>query len=567
MKRLDAAAVFAFFATIFWFGRSHSFGGGDSPQHMLAALTWSVPHPPGYPLQTALGWLWSRLPWGDPGAAVNGLSGIFSAGAAALLFLHLKRSSSSRAASLTGAALMALAPLFWYYSLVAEVRALNDLLALACALLAADWAREGKPRSLALFSFCLGLGLSHHPTFLFLLPAFAVWLSARRPSANLAAACAMIAVAALAAPYLLLGARLAYSAPVYNLFEVNGWGDLPGLFARTGLGGPLRMAAGAPALGARGFDFARCVEHAGWFASAMWTHAGPVGLGLAALGAASLLRKERRELAAWMAWFVASAGIFLVFSSQQLPAVEPEYARAVAARFYLLPMIAVFALAGYGARELRPWAGWALLAGVFLAPLLLRPMSLSAQNPLLDYTRALVRDSKPGDFVVLGSDDTIFAALDLELVRRETGGRVFLCPTMFAFPSYQRRLARTYPGIVLPPLTTDWAAWKKLNPGRAVVAEASLRGAVLYDFPLSVPQGSVIRVETARVKSEPSADALRFLDAPETASFLRAGSRPWTQEVYILQSRLRQADWLAGRLDPRKDAALLARLNGLMDRL
>ena len=50
------------------------------------------------------------------------------------------------------AALMALSPLFWYYALVAEVRALNDLLALSAALFAVEWSRGGKPRSLLVFS-------------------------------------------------------------------------------------------------------------------------------------------------------------------------------------------------------------------------------------------------------------------------------------------------------------------------------------------------------------------------------------------------------------------------------
>ncbi|MCR4296114.1 MAG: DUF2723 domain-containing protein, partial [Elusimicrobia bacterium] len=150
-SRRDARAagvVFASLTALFWLGRSRSFGMGDSPQHVLAALLWAVPHPPGYPLQTALGWLWSRLPWSDPGAAVNGLSGVFSAAAAGALFLLLRAGGVRRAAALTAAALMAFSPIFWYYALVAEVRALNGLLALAAAYFAFSWSRGGKPGAL-----------------------------------------------------------------------------------------------------------------------------------------------------------------------------------------------------------------------------------------------------------------------------------------------------------------------------------------------------------------------------------------------------------------------------------
>lgn len=578
-RRRDAlvgAGVFTGFSALFWLGRSRSFGMGDSPQHVLSALLWAVPHPPGYPLQTALGWLWSRLPWSDPGAAVNGLSGIYSAAAAAALFSLLRLCGARRAAALTGAALMALSPLFWYYALVAEVRALNDLFAVAGACFVVAWSRNGKPGSLLAFSFLLGLGLSHHPTYVFLLPAYAVWLSARRPSAKLAGGALALAVLGLAGPYLLLGLRLRFGAPAYNLFEVAGWSDLWPLFTRARLGGLLRMASGAPLLGSVRFDFGRLAVHTGWLLSSLGAHAGPVALALSALGAASLWRNARRDLAAWALWLGATAGIYLVFSSQQMPAVDAEYARAVAARFHLLPLISVFALAGLGAETLakrvRPSLAYALLAAVLLAPLTLRPLSLARQDPLLDYARALVRDSAPGDFIVLGGDDTIFATLDLELVRGEAGRRVFLCPSMFAFPPYLRRLKTTYPGVILPPLgpqglSVDWALWKRLNPGRAVLAEASLRDDVLFYFPRSVPQGAMIRIESSSVRSDPAADARRFLDAPETASFTRRQSRAWTQEVYLLHARRNMAAWLASRLNPAADQELLVRLSLLMEAL
>lgn len=578
-KRRDAsiaAVVFVGFCVMFWRGRSSSYGAGDSPEHLLSALLWGVPHPPGYPLLTGLGWLWSRLPWSDPGAAVNGLSGIFAAASAAAMFALLRRNEARREAALIGAGLMALSPLFWYYSLVAEARALNDFLALAAACFAFAWSRGGKPRSLLAFALFFGLGMSHHPTFAFLTPAFAVWLAARRPSAKLASGALALAALGLAGPYLFLGLRLSLGTPAYSYVDVGGWGDLWALYARKHFGGPARMADGAPLLGTLRFDFESLAVHSGWFLSSLWSHGGPVASALAAFAAAALWKDARRDLAAWASWFTATAGVFLLFSSQQMPVIELEYARAVAARFHLLPLIAVFALAGLGAEALakrvRPVFMYALLAAVLVGPPLLRPLSLARQDPLLDYTRALVRDSSPGDFIVLGGDDAIFAALDLELVRGETKGRVFLCPMMFAFPPYIRRLKNARPGIVLPPLgpqglSTDWALWKKLNPGRAVLAEPSVLDAVLSDFPGSVPQGTVVRVESSPAKSDPAADARRFLDAPETASFTRRRSREWTQEVYLLQARRRMAGWLASRLDPGRDAELLGRLALLMNEL
>lgn len=572
---LIASALGSALFLVFWFGRSRSFGAGDSAQHVLCALTWGVPHPPGYPLQTALGWLWSR-PFGDPGAAVNGLSGLFAAAAAAALYLLLRRSGCRRAAALAAAGFMALSPLFWYYSLIAEVRALNDLLALAAAAFALEWSRGGRARALYYFSAAFGLGLSHHPTFPLLVPAFAVWLSARRPAPRTAARAAAIAIATLLAPYALLRLRLAWSAPSYNLFETADWRGIAELFLRTSLGGPLRMAAGGGTIlspAALGVQLAN-------FASALWTHAGPVALALAAVGAAagavSSERRDRRALLGWGLWFLTAAAVPIAMSSAQMTGRDPDYVRAAVARFYLLPMIAVFVLAGRGAESLlsraRPAFGRLLAAAALLLPLALHPLRLAHENPQLDAARALVRDSRPGDLVVLGSDDSVFAALDLELARGEGGGRVFLTPSVFALPSYPRFLARRYPDLRVPPagptgLTTDWAAWRALNPSRAVLFEPGLLDAARSLYPKSVPQGALIRVLPEGARSDPAEDARRFLTAPETAEVTRWNVRPWTQEIYLLKMRRGMARWLASRLDPERDQELLRAYGRLLSDL
>ncbi len=573
VDRLVAAGLGLGLAALYWTGRSRSFGPGDSAQHVVSALLWGVPQAPGYPLQVELGWLWSRLPWADPGAAVNGLSGLLHAAAAAVFYLLRRRQDCRRAAALTGAGLMALAPLYWYYSLVAEVRALNDLLALGAAALAFDWVRRGRRETWLAFCAAFGLGLSHHPTFLLIAPAYAVWLWDRKPSARLLALGAATALAALAAPYLLLGLRLARSTPAYDLPYVRGWGGLLPLYLRRNLGGPLRMVAGAGFLGFGGFDAARLKTHLGWFASALWTHAGPAGLALAAAGTASLWGDGRRRLlAGWLLWAALSAGVFIAISSQQMTVCDQAYARAVVTRFYLLPMLALFALAAHGAEAVarRVRAGFTngLAAAVFVLPLVARRLTLAGENPLLDHARSFVRDSAAGDLIVLSADDSIFATLDLDLARGEGGGRVFLAPSMFSYPPYVRALHRRWPALDLPisgpRLSDDWNVWRARNPGRAVLAEPSLRDAILELYPRSVPHGALILVSSVPVASDPAADARRFLDAPETAEVTRWSVRPWTQETYLLESRRRMAEWVGSRLDPRKDRELIARLKILL---
>lgn len=569
-----AAALFVCLSALFWSGRSHSFGPGDSAQHVVSALTWGVPHPPGYPLQTALAHLWSRLPWEDPSAAVNGLSGLFSAGAAAMLFLLLRLQGCGVAASLAAAGFMALSPLFWFYSLVAEVRGLNDLLAVSAAYFACRHAAEGGRRPLFILAGLAGLGLGHHPTFLFIAPALLWWVSARRiPKPDLLKAAVVVAVF-LALPYLVLGARLAHSSPAYDLYAVEGWSDLPGLWLRKDYGGPLRMTSGA-GFGGFSFDFKRLWEHAGWMLAAAARHVGPALL-LCALPFRPS-KDSRRALSGWALWLGVAGAVFLGIASQQVAICDPEYARAVIARHYLLPFIAFFALAGHGAQwlstRIRPAFSNALAAAAFALPVLVAPLSLKGSDPLLTQARGFLRDSGPRDMLLLAADDSIFASFYLDLVTKESGERVWLTPSLFTYPPYARRLEQRHPDLVLPPfdpksgLPTDWALWRKLNPGRAVLAEPVLRDTILERYPHSIPQGGLMRVETAKPsKTDPRGDALRFLAQPENA-FTRADAREWTQEVYLLHGRRQMAEWVGSRLTPARDQDLLMRLSALLEAL
>lgn len=395
-----AAGIFASLSALYWYGRCPSFGGADSPQHVLSAVTWGVSWPPGYPLYVMLAHLFSRLP-GAPAANVSGLSGVLHALAAAVFFLTLRRLSLKPLAALLAAALMALSPLFWYYSELGEVRALNDLLAIASAFFAFTWTQGRRPAVLLALAAVLGLGLSHHPTFFFILPAVAYWLWSHDalPKGWSRAWSAGAVLLFCALPYVILGLRLDHSAPVYNLTSVAGMKDMPGLFLRKDLGGPLRVVAGQGFLDLRHFDFGRFWQHLCWFLRSAYGALVPIGLPLAAIGLAFCWRRRRQELAFWGLWLGAAALSYIVLGSQQLRLHNPEFAYAIAARFHLLPLIAAFAVAGLGAdwllERFGSALGWALLAAAVALPLAWHPVSLRRSGFIMDYAREMVRSSGP----------------------------------------------------------------------------------------------------------------------------------------------------------------------------
>src|SRR4051794_29613149 len=136
MARLHLqAAVLA--AILFGFYAYHCAPGvtvEDSGDFILGALTLGTVHPPGYPLNTIMGFLISRLPLIPPAMSVNLLSGLFAAFNAALLFLILNRALEvpRLIAGIAGAAL-AFHPMVWRQAVVAEVYSLN-LFLIASAL-------------------------------------------------------------------------------------------------------------------------------------------------------------------------------------------------------------------------------------------------------------------------------------------------------------------------------------------------------------------------------------------------------------------------------------------------
>lgn len=173
-RRADplAWAVFAVLAVVYRWGRCPTFGPGDSPGVVYRAL-----YAPGADPLAWLGRAVSRLPF-DPGAPqVNALSGLFHAGAAALLFSLLRRLGLKRLPALAAAALLAFLHQYWYYALVAGhgPAALFGMALAAWGVVA--WKEEGSPWPLffaaggsAAFSFYARRAVS-------LVPAEQWWLA------------------------------------------------------------------------------------------------------------------------------------------------------------------------------------------------------------------------------------------------------------------------------------------------------------------------------------------------------------------------------------------------------
>ncbi|MEE9384316.1 MAG: DUF2723 domain-containing protein [Nannocystaceae bacterium] len=138
--------------TVFWY---------DSAEYAAAAHTLGIPHPPGYPLYTLIGHLFTRL-FSDPAYALNLMSATFGGVAVSGCYLLARRLGTGRTASAMAAMLLAQNPVFWRNAVVAEVYtpALAALAAVWClALLAIE---RGRASLLVAASLIAGLGLGLH---------------------------------------------------------------------------------------------------------------------------------------------------------------------------------------------------------------------------------------------------------------------------------------------------------------------------------------------------------------------------------------------------------------------
>jgi tetratricopeptide (TPR) repeat protein len=184
----------------------------DSGELVTAAWSFGVPHAPGYPVWTLVGWLWTHLfPIGNVAWRLNLLSALCGALAAGLMALLVARSGrvftakliakeesfqhrlptrASAVGGIVAGCLLAFSPTMWSQAVVAEVYTMKVCIALAMLTGLYRWGFEpGNRWRLYGVALLWGVGLGVHPTLV--LGAFAwvffVWLVDRELGRDLLA--------------------------------------------------------------------------------------------------------------------------------------------------------------------------------------------------------------------------------------------------------------------------------------------------------------------------------------------------------------------------------------------
>ncbi|MBN1581669.1 MAG: DUF2723 domain-containing protein [Anaerolineae bacterium] len=154
---------------------------GDSGEFQFVIPTLGIPHPTGYPLYLVLGKLFSLLPIGSVAYRINFFSAVTAAGAAWGIYRCGRALDLGVAASVAGAALLAVSETFWGQAVIAEKYALNAFWVAMILWLGLQWRKTRSTRWLYAWAMCGGLSLAHHRTMILLAPAcfILIWFTDR----------------------------------------------------------------------------------------------------------------------------------------------------------------------------------------------------------------------------------------------------------------------------------------------------------------------------------------------------------------------------------------------------
>jgi len=152
----------------------------DSGDFINGVLTLGIVHPPGYPLYTVLGHLFSLLPFGEPAYRVNLFSALWGSLCLGVVFLILRILSIERIHAVFATLFLGFTTVFWSNTAVAEVYSLNGFLIACIVLSILSYNRDKKKSQLYLIFLTTGLALSNHYPLVILSGVGLVFLLDRR---------------------------------------------------------------------------------------------------------------------------------------------------------------------------------------------------------------------------------------------------------------------------------------------------------------------------------------------------------------------------------------------------
>jgi 4-amino-4-deoxy-L-arabinose transferase-like glycosyltransferase len=460
---------------------------GDSGELITAAYTHGISHPPGYPLYMIIGYAVSHLPGASPALWMNLLSALFDAIAVGVVFLVSYRLVASHrdaarrwtpyVAASVGALLLAFSSLFWSYSVVAEVFALNNLFAAVLLLIGIEWCRRPQRiRLLWLFMLVFGLALCNQQTIALFVPAFVVlawqgWVLLPRTAGPLRISLrdlgiAVVALAVGLLPYLYLPIA-ASTNPLMDWGHPTTVNRFVCQVTRCDYGSASLVVGGKPG---------SIWENLRMLATSLTHGFVSVGILLAVAGLWWAWRSRRAEGIALFVAFLFAGPVFQAYTRTSYP---DDLTKGVVARFYILPSVPLAILAGLGAwwvlrqAERVSVSRRGLVTALAAAALLVVPVASAADHyssqdqsrnyVTEDYGKDVLGELKPHALLIMRGDENLTTMVYSQFVQHLRPDVVAVDSELLKRASYVAQIRREHPQILIPFTHYDGGVHTSLN--------------------------------------------------------------------------------------------------------
>lgn len=456
-----AVLIFLILTFIYLTGVSPAVFGGDAGDIILSYSSGGVAHPPGYPLNTLLGFILTKvLPGPTFAFKADLVAAIYQAAVVSLVYLIIKNLTKNGWVAVAGALTLGFTPLFWLYAHVAEVFQLTLLLIAASVLSLFRWflASQKNFKYLYLSVFLFGLAVFHHQTPIFLVFAY-FFLFWRKKLFSSYQICLKLLLV------FLLGVLPYAYLPVVQNIPTN-WGDvssLEGVWRLVTRGDYGTFTASPELVGVSGGER---LTHVWWYLNTIRADFTYLGLALAAVGAIWLFARRRDWF--WfltLAWFF-SGPFFVAYAA--FPPVE-AFLRGISERFYLSSYLFLAIVIGAGMQALfnlsvltlnLVFAQKRLLAlfvgGLFLFFPIMMALLNFPKTDLSDFKVGqvlaldILGNVDPAGILFLQGDTATFSVQYSYYVDQVNPGAVLVMSGRMRHPSYRQKLQAEYPNLSYP---------------------------------------------------------------------------------------------------------------------
>ena len=379
----------------------------DDGLFIMSSYFLGIDHPPGYPLLTLLGKLFTLLPVGSIALRVHLLSAFFGALTCVALWLVVRALFADAVSAYTGAVLYGLSATFWSQAIIAETYTLNTFFFFCLFYLALVFLATKNLRVLYVFAGVFGLSLANHwPLMLLSTPCLVLLLlPARREVLRASPRMLGIAFVACVLPYLWMVVRSRMDPEISFYGPISDFESLLFFVSRQGFR-HVDVSQSA--------DIADKLDYQGFLLMEMVRQYTPVGAALAGFGLVQQFRRLNLSTAfALLAGWLGSSlvlGAMLGFDYEPLMKAAirryPLIPYGILAVWLVLALDALTSRVRRAAAAVRVGTFAALAAVVFLSH---RDVNVRRDDTWArDYATAVLESLDKGAVLFVHGDDDSF---------------------------------------------------------------------------------------------------------------------------------------------------------------